>query len=300
MEKRFFTFVIILCSITLSTAQSTTPFFKKSDTLNIKRRNTVVISQSILAVSALTALDQLWYADYPRSSFHLKNDNNDWLQMDKFGHFTTAYYLGKVGMNTYAWAGMNKKSQLLYGATSGLVFLTAIEILDGLSQQWGASIGDAAANMAGTLFLIGQELLWKEQRIGIKFSFHRTKFATIRPEIFGENTLQESLKDYNGQTYWLSANVNSFIKKEGFPNWLNIAFGIGAEEMLYGDIDTPNSFGFKPYRQFYLSIDVDLSKINTSSKFLKTIFNTINFIKIPLPTLEYNSRNGFKAHIFYF
>jgi len=42
---------------------------------------------------------------------------------------------------------------------------------------------------------------------------------------------------------------------------LNIAFGYGAEGMLYGESNPNNQFTQDPYRQFYLSLDVDLTKI---------------------------------------
>lgn len=148
--------------------------------------------------------------------------------------------------------------------------------------------------------LVGQELLWDEQRILLKYSFSQTKYAKQRPNVLGSNFLEQTLKDYNGQTYWLSANIWSFNKDGNFPKWLNIALGYGADGMLYGETLPSNPVAQNPYRQFYLSIDVDLSKIKTNSKFLKTLFSTINFIKIPAPALEYNTKNGFKFHFLYF
>ncbi|MEN8966167.1 MAG: DUF2279 domain-containing protein, partial [Polaribacter sp.] len=237
---------------------------------------------------------------YPRSKFHFKNDNNDWKQMDKVGHFMTSYYLGTLGIKTLDWAGVSKKEQLIYGATIGFSFLTAIEVLDGFSEQWGASTGDVLANAAGAGFAIGQELLWKEQRISVKYSFHQTKYAQLRSNTFGDNYLQQSLKDYNGQTYWLSANIWSFSKKSKIPKWVNIALGYGAEGMLSGNENNINTIDEKPYRQFYLSLDVDLTKIKTSSKLLKSVFSVVNFIKIPAPTLEINTKNELKFHFIYF
>jgi hypothetical protein len=55
-----------------------------------------------------------------------------------------------------------------------------------------------------------------------------------------------------------------------------------------------------PYRQFYLSFDVDLTKIQTKSHFLKTLFSVFNTIKVPAPTLQYDDFNGVKAHFIYF
>lgn len=295
--KAFVVFFIL--SATTFNAQNNS-FLKKSDTLNTKRRNAVIISESVLATGTLFALNELWYKDYPRTSFQFKNDNNDWKQMDKAGHLMTSYYIGKVGMEVLDWSGVSKKNQLIYGATLGFSFLTAVEILDGFSKQWGASIGDVLANAAGTGILVGQELLWQEQRITIKYSFHQTKFAKQRPNTLGENYIQQSLKDYNGQTYWLSANIWSFNKEGNFPKWLNVALGYGAEGMLYGETKTTNEIPQDPYRQFYLSLDVDLTKIETKSKFLKSVFSVVNFIKIPAPSLEINTKGKIKFHYLHF
>jgi len=299
LNKKLIIFFVLILSVMTGNCQDSS-FLKKSDTLNTKRRNAVVISKSVLSAGALLALNELWYKDFPRSNFHFINDNNDWKQMDKIGHFMTAYYLGKIGMDALDWAGVSKKNQLIYGATYGFAFLTAVEVLDGFSKQWGASPGDILANAAGSGLLIGQELLWKEQRITVKYSFNQTDFAKQRPETLGENYIQQALKDYNGQTYWLSANIWSFYKDSNFPKWLNVAVGYGAEGMLFGSNTLQNSMLQNPYRQFYLSLDIDLVKIPTKSKILKSVFSVINFIKIPAPTLELDTNGRIKFHYLYF
>lgn len=301
MVKKTKTFlVLIIFFITFSFCAQQSSFLKKSDTLNIKRRNAVIITESVLAGGTLLALNELWYKGYDRSSFHFTNDNAEWKQLDKIGHFMTSYYVGKVGMEVLDWAGVSKKNQLIYGATYGFAFLTAVEVLDGFSKEWGASTGDIFANAAGTGFLIGQELLWNEQRISLKYSFHQTNFAKQRPNTLGENFIQQALKDYNGQTYWLSANIWSFHKESNFPKWLNVAFGYGADGMLYSETKPSNPIPQDPYRQFYVSLDVDLTKIETKSKFLKSVFSVVNFIKIPAPTLEINTKGKIKFHYIYF
>ena len=54
------------------------------------------------------------------------------------------------------------------------------------------------------------------------------------------------------------------------------------------------------YRQYFLSLDVDLARIKTKSHFLKFILNGLNFIKVPFPTLEYNNEEGLIFHPIYF
>lgn len=277
-------------------------FLKPSDTLHKQRRNAIVASQATVAGLSLLALDRLWYADFERSSFKTINDNNHWLQMDKMGHAFSAYHIGKLGANTLNWAGVKKKQQLIYGATLGLTFLTAVEVMDGFSEEWGFSWGDMAFNALGSGLYIGQELLWNEQRILLKYSFHQTQYAGLRPEILGDGLLEEMLKDYNGQTFWLSANINSFIKIRNIPKWLNVAVGYGAEGMLSATNDAEIE-GFpelNPYRQYYLSLDIDLSRIQTKSALLRTIFDVFNLIKLPFPALEINSKGALKLHYIYF
>ena len=146
-------------------------------------------------------------------------------------------------------------------------------------------------------------MIWNEQRIIPKFSFHTTKYADLRPELLGKSVSEQILKDYNGQTYWLSANLRSFMPDSRVPKWLNIALGYGAEGMLSA---TPSSDvglalpDYERYRQFYLSLDVDLTKIDTKSTLLRTLFSLFNTIKIPAPTFEIRGSQGVKFHWIYF
>lgn len=294
---------IFLFVSVFSQAQSdSNTFLKPSDTLNKPRRTGVYVGESVALGATLIGLNQLWYKDYPKSSFHFINDNNQWLQMDKLGHLYSTYHLGRLGAEMLQWSGASKKEQLIYGSTLGLGFLTVVEVFDGFSQEWGASSGDIIANVSGTALHVSQELLWNEQRITPKFSFHQTKFASQRPETLGASFNEEILKDYNGQTYWLSFNIQSFTKDSFTPKWLNLAFGYGGEGMLYGkDAEAiQNSVFQNPYRQFYLSFDIDLTKIETKSHFLKSLFSVFNTLKIPAPTLQYDDFNGVKAHFIYF
>lgn len=278
-------------------------FLKPSDSLNLSRKKTVIIAESTFTAATIIGLNQMWYADYPKSDFHFINDNNDWLQIDKMGHVFSAYHLGNASKNALEWSGISKKNQIIYGATYGFAFLTAIEVMDGYSAEWGASIGDLIANATGSALLISQEMLWKEQRITPKFSFQTTEYAAQRPNVLGKSLNEQILKDYNGQTYWLSANLYSFDKQSKIPKWLNLAIGYGAEGMISGkeNFSDPNITNQpRRYRQFYISLDADLTKIKTKSHLLKTFFSVFNTIKIPAPSVEITSNGLINFHCLYF
>lgn len=303
-QKKLVFLLVFLVGFHLVSAQNAIDsFLTPSDSLNTKRQNTVFISEAVLSTVALVGLNELWYADYPKSDFHFINDNSEWLQMDKLGHMYSSYHLGRFGAEMLDWSGASKKNQLIYGAGLGFVFLTAVEVLDGYSSEWGASSGDIIANATGTALYISQELLWKEQRITPKFSFHTTQYAGYRPDVLGSSLSEQILKDYNGQTYWLSANLYSFSKGSKIPKWLNLALGYGVDGMISGNSENNTQFPIPKTeisRQFYVSLDVDLTKIDTKSHFLKTIFSVLNTIKVPAPTIEITQFDDIKLHLIYF
>lgn len=301
--KFIYTSLFICCLQSVFAQGKIETFLKPADSLNSQRQNAVFISEAVAASSALFALNELWYKNYPKSDFHLLNDNAHWLQMDKAGHVFSSYHIGRAGAEMLEWSGSSKKNQRLYGATLGFVFLSAVEIMDGYSAEWGASYGDVLANALGTALYISQDLLWNEQRIIPKFSFHQTIYPSARPGTLGSNFTEQILKDYNGQTYWLSANISSFMPSAKVPKWLNLAIGYGGEGMITGEDKLVNTV-FLPeknrIRQFYLSFDVDLTRIETKSHVLKTICSVFNTIKVPAPTLEVLGNGRFKWRAVYF
>ena len=263
---------------------------------------------------SLIILSNAWYKNYPHSSFHTFNDNKEWLQVDKFGHAWTAYNSGRVSAAMWRWAGLSEKKAALIGGLSGTAYLTVIEFLDGHSAQWGWSWGDMAANVFGSGLFIGQELLWKQQRIQYKFSFHRNNYGSAQldqraDDLFGNSWYERMLKDYNAQTYWFSANIKSFFPTTNLPAWLNVSVGYGADGM-FGGFENKWTVGDPPVpidrtdiprkRQFYLAPDVDFTKIKTKSKFLKTTFYFLNAFKCPAPALMLDSKGKFRAYALYF
>ena len=263
---------------------------------------------AVTYASSLIALNHTWYKNYPKSSFHTFDDSGEWLQMDKVGHGWSVYNLSRASTSAWKWAGLSQKQSVLIGSLTGFSYLTVIEILDAHSEKWGWSWADMAANIGGSSLFALQELGWKEQRIQFKFSAHRKKYEsglnTRADELFGESLPERILKDYNGQTLWFSFNLKSFLKKSNLPSWLNLSIGYGANGMFGGyeniAYDKNGNISFnrqdiKRYRQWYLAPDIDLTKINTKSKLLRTVLAGLNAIKIPAPSLEL-SNGKLKGH----
>jgi uncharacterized protein YfiM (DUF2279 family) len=266
-------------------------------TVNKKRLTGLVVGSTVAYGVAIYGLNELWYSHNPHQSFAFFNDNAEWKQVDKVGHFYSTFYISYAYDHALRWTGVKDRKAALIGSLVGFGVMFPIEVMDGYSAAYGASVGDLAANAAGAAFYLGQTLLWNELRIYPKFSFHTTEYAPMRPNVLGDNLVSQMFKDYNGQTYWLSVDMDKFVR---FPKWLNLAVGYGAEGMVYArdDQNIEANIG-TPYRQFYLSIDFDLRAIKTRSRFVKGLIEVVSMIKLPAPALQF-SEKGVKAYAFYF
>ena len=277
------------------------------DALQRKRTAIVTVGSTALVTGALIGLNQAWYSQYERVPFHTFNDGDEWRGMDKLGHLFSAYTTAQWGAGMFNWAGADPKVATWVGGSLGWVFLAGVEVLDGYSEGWGFSPWDMLANTAGAGLYIGQELGWGDQRFRIKYSAHLTDYAEQRPDLLGEGFAERLLKDYNGQTYWLCFSPVSFMpvkEDRRWPSWLNIAFGYGAEGMTSASADTevegvttdPN----QRRSQFYCSLDIDLHRIPAKNKFLRTVLDVLNCIKVPAPALEFDSNGMVRGHWLYF
>jgi hypothetical protein len=303
--------------IIFSTSLAAQSFLKPADSLNTKRVYTVSASWAAIYGTALVGLNTAWYANYERGPFHFYNDAAEWQQMDKAGHLFTNYFEAKWTADALQWAGVQQRNAAFIGISTGLLFQTTLETLDGFSAEWGFSPSDMMANTSGALIFLSQELIWKEQRIQVKFStsFSNTPYVSgcncdlvqRNNNLFGKSFPEQTLKNYNKQTYWLSANLHSFLPQFKLPPWLSVAVGYGAEGMLGGYENVWFENGQKVVaadvsrtRQFYLSPDVDFTKIKTNKPVLKTLFTMLNIFKMPMPALMFNNTNQLKFYPLYF
>lgn len=297
LQKSAFFLLLFVCLLPAS-AQDTTGYRPATD----KKKLHLLLAGGATAYTAtLIGLHQLWYKEQPRSSFRFFNDNAEWQQVDKAGHVYTAYHMGRLGMQAFRWTGMSHRKAALLGGVAGLLFQTPIEVMDGYSAAYGASWGDMVANAAGSALLVSQHWLWQEERIHPKFSFFPSGLAPLRPGMLGENLPQQVLKDYNGQTYWLAFDIKPWMRKESrFPAWLNLSLGYGAGQMIYARDAVNRRQGYDSYRRYFLSLDVNFSRIQTRSRLVKRLFFLLNTVHIPAPALELNRKQGVRFHPVYF
>jgi len=304
MEKNIIClFISILCLV---------PKIVEAQEVDVKTDSGIFEKKIVYKAAAFTSaylcsiylLNNTWYKDKEIVPFHFYNDNGGYLQVDKFGHMFGSYLYSYIGYHGLLKLGATRKEALLFGSTLGFVLQLPIEIMDGIHEGYGFSWGDIAANTAGSALVFGQELLFNEQVIKYKFSYWESLYSKNSNGYYGKTTLNKLLKDYNGHTYWFSMPLNKIAFRQQLPAWFNFAVGYGANGM-YGEFENISSYNgsalpeTERYRQYLLSLDIDWTRIKTNSKFLKVLFKGMTFIKLPFPTLEYNSKGQFKGYWIY-
>ena len=311
--------LFFLCSRQELTAQPT--FFQPKDTLDRARYYKALTFGGAVYAGFSTGLYYAWYAQYPKRSFHFFNDYGEWSNMDKYGHIFGSYMQTKLVYQGARWTGLTKKSALFHGMVSSALFQTTVEVMDGFNESWGFSIPDFVANQVGILGFWGQERIWGEQKFKLKWAaslqnYSRDPFPDTSGSqntslhersraLFGNSAFERLLKDYNGQSYWISFHPSSIGLFHRMPSWLNFSIGYSAEGLLGGYENAWMQDGanfdrkdVKRLHQFFFSLDLDLEKIKTDAPFLKGLMRIFNIFKYPAPTLEVNSEGTVKLHIF--
>ena len=276
------------------------PSWAQQSNDSIVKRNAKIVlgSHVVIYGGTVVGLNQLWFKDCKWIGMHSINDNGDWLQMDKSCHATTSYHTCLFGDESMRLTGLDSKRSALYGGAFSLLFMTSIELMDSGYEDWGFSWGDMAADVGGIALYTTQQLLWDEQRISLKYSFHPTEYAQYNPEELGHNLISQSLKDYNGITIWAAFDIKElFLDAESsFPEWLTVDLGYGAKGM----IEPQPTSDFERVRQFYLAPGVDLAKLPVENRYLKALLRLFSVIKLPTPALEYNVSDKFIWHWLYY
>src|SRR5688572_14145682 len=114
---------------------STQAIGRQSDSLGVykKRLNNFIVISSAAYTVTLIGLSELWYKDSERQAFRFFNDNAEWKQVDKLGHFYAGFYFSYGTSQALNWANVSHRKARLIGAATGFLVLVPIEIFDGYS-----------------------------------------------------------------------------------------------------------------------------------------------------------------------
>jgi hypothetical protein len=218
-----------------------------------------------------------WWKDQ-RGPFHFQNDWAYSLSADKIGHFFDGYFIQALYEGAFQWAGFKKTSAMWMGAGFSILYMTDIEVEDGFATTWGFSPGDEICNITGALYPIAQYYVPPLQNFNFKWSYYPSE------EISTGKKNGAFLDDYNGQTMWMTVDVNNMLPKKAKKYWpeiLNLCFGYG--------VDNYTDFANR-YQNWYIGLDLNWEKIIPGdSSFMMWFKHVINHFRfLPLPAIRFN------------
>ena len=233
-----------------------------------------------------------------KQGFRVKFDwvNNYWLEVDKFGHFYANIQATRATASLFRYAGVDRRKSLWIGATNSLLLYTAFELTDAGFADWGFSVPDYVANVLGAGYPLLQEYWPVLGHFQFKISYfpsryyQNERYATT-PGFFDYMAYEYPVGDYDGMTFWLSADADWMLPaplKPYWPDWLNLALGYGARDLPQGNMELK-------YRTWYLGLDYNLEKLPGDTPFLKSLKSVLNAIHFPAPAI----RIGENGQVFY-
>jgi hypothetical protein len=171
--------------------------------------------------------------------------------------------------------GYNEQDAVLYGAATSFAFLTFMKIEDGHIDYLGFDRIDELANLLGSGYPLLQYYIPVLSSFTPKFSYIASKNTVVA----ANQTLPGFLEDHEGQKFWMGITVHDLLPKKFQEYWPPIV-GLAAGYTVRG-LNTP-----QPYHETILALDLDLRKLPGDSKFLKTMWEMLNYIHLPMPAVR--------------
>ena len=284
--KRILLFIIIISHLFVSDINSQNLLNQKK--INNERMLLVMGGLTVtLAGSYYYAKNTWWTGESGKFHFDNGPDFTYALNVDKAGHFIGGLQSSDMLSSALKWSGMKERQALWYGAMYGTGLQFAIEMKDGYATYWGFSKWDLILGSSGSFWPIAQEYLHFCRAFDFKLSYWK------RSNIYWELEAQRGKypskfawhEDYPNQTYWLSADINRFLKQDWWPDYIYVAFGFGLNDKQYLDKESRKIGG---RNEFYIALDYNIPKLLSryNTPLANSIKHWMNYIKLPSPTIQ--------------
>tara|TARA_B100000780_G_scaffold4586_1_gene3702 strand:+ start:61483 stop:62370 length:888 start_codon:yes stop_codon:yes gene_type:complete len=274
--------------------------YSQIDTLGVNNSRVLLVGSSLaLSLGASYAyVENAWWKDIS-SEFHFDpgNDLVYALNVDKAAHFLGGVYASDLFSQSFLWTGMKRKKALWYGALFGSSIQLAIEMKDAYAPYWGFSKYDLGLGSLGSFWPVMQSYSKGLSALNFKFSYF--KHSNIYWDLEAQRDKNPSrfawYDDYPNQTYWISADLNYFLKTKQIPDWLNIAVGFGLDDTQYLD----NSKKIGGNNEYYIALDYNILKLlkNWQTPLSRKIKYFLKYLKLPAPTIRVSPK--FKFYPFF-
>lgn len=95
-------------------------------------------------------------------------------------------------------SNISDKKSLNIALIESLIFGITKEWADSHIDIAGWSWFDLTANISGNLMFYGQQKIFNEQKVKLKFSYYNSNLQANNPTVLGNSFLEYWRKDYNG------------------------------------------------------------------------------------------------------
>lgn len=255
VRKSIVAFLVAICMASVAHTQT----FQQIDFgKKISWQRTAVVGAGTVGLLYLIHQNytkELWWPT--RGRFHFEYDGRYAKSVDKFGHTFAFYLVGDRYRAGFLWCGFNDLTArwLAFGSVGLIQGFT--EYHEGLSRYFGFDLLDyTAGTFVGGGLLVIQGYFPELDRVSLKWSFVPRKSPVY-------DRMNPWMKDYQGQTYWASADLYK---------GLSVALGANLTDWRDGKGDL----------QLWLSPDFDWRSLDHNSEILRVL----NAIKLPTPTVR--------------
>lgn len=230
-----------------------------------------------------------------KKGFHVKYDwyKNYWREMDKFGHFYGNIQITRLSAASFRLSGISPRASKWIGFGVSTIFYTALEVTDAGFADWGFSVPDYVANLLGAGYPLLQDYQPLMRHFNFKISYWPSRFynnfdSRPDPRFYRYEPYTYATGDYDGMTFWLSADVDWLLPEKVrplWPDWLNIAVGYGAANL-------PQSNPDPKYREFYLALDYNTDFLPGDNMVMNALRSVLSAIHLPAPSIRWTSQGA--------
>ena len=267
---------IAVCSSSIANAQigESSPFRADTSRVDVSR---ISIFGGIVLASGLTVhfarYTPLWPEYY--SSFRFRENFTYAQNQDKLLHFYGSFVGSSLSAKGLSWAGFDERDAALYGSAASLLFLTYMKIEDGHISYLGFDRVDEAANTLGAIYPAAQYYVpW------LKSFTPKASYAISHNNVVMDaQKMPGFLEDHEGQKFWMGITVHDVLPlrlQEYWPSLIGVAVGYTVRGLNTA----------KPYHETFVALDCDLRKLPGDSQFLKTLWQVLNYIHLPMPAVR--------------
>jgi hypothetical protein len=222
-----------------------------------------------------------------RADFHVNNDwDLEFRDMDKLGHALGGYHLTRIGSGLLRTACVGDRKARWLGAAYAAAFQLQIEVWDGYQAKYGFSPPDLLFNTMGAGYAVLQQEQPVLRHIKPTISYARTEYAR-HPERWPVGTTANEIRptvDYTGQTYWMSADVDSLLPARLRPLWPGLV-RLSVGHSVTDWINPATGSGMRGQHEIVLSLDLDPSKLPGNHPVWKQVKQQLSYYRFPAPAL---------------